>query len=188
MAARAATATRATDTIARPHAGQGSDKGPNGREFIVAVRVAGETYGIPVALVHEIVRPCEAMEIPNSPAHVRGALRLFGSLVPVLDLRRRLGLPPADEAAECGARIVIVEQERDLVGLLVDAVLQVGRLPASRRRPLGGAERAGAGSDLALDVIRVGRELITLLDVSKAARLDRTVTEYVERAQARSAA
>src|SRR5438552_3865976 len=99
-------------------------------EQFVAFRLAGETYGIPITLVHEIIRTCEITRIPRSLPHVRGVVNLRGSVVPVIDLRMRLNLPPSEEAPE--SRIIVVEVESGVVGMIVDGVSQVIRIPSDQ--------------------------------------------------------
>src|SRR5438874_11311591 len=89
----------------------------------VAFCLAGETYGILIRLVHEIIRACDITRIPRSLPYVRGVVNLRGKIVPVIDLRMRLGLPAIVENE--GSRIMIVEGPSGEVGLIVDNVTQV---------------------------------------------------------------
>ncbi len=138
-------------------------------EQFVVFRLAGEIYGIPITLVHEIIRYREITRIPRSAEYVRGVLNLRGQIVPVIDLRKRLGLPSAEETNS--SRIVVTEVEENIVGMIVDAVTEVLRLPFSRIEP---------PSDLIVDVeydlIKgVGKkddQLVILLDVSKTVHLE----------------
>ncbi len=133
-------------------------------EQMVAFRLAGETYGIPIMLVHEIIRPCQITQIPRSPEYVRGVVNLRGKIVPVIDLRRRLALPPADETGS--TRIVIVEIEQGIVGMIVDGVSQVIRLPAAHIEPPSDLV-ADVDTDLVLGVGKLDDNLVILLDIPK---------------------
>ncbi|HXG24639.1 MAG TPA: chemotaxis protein CheW [Chthonomonadales bacterium] len=133
-------------------------------EQIVAFRLAGETYGIPISLVHEIIRSCEVTAVPCTAEHVRGVINLRGKVVPVIDLRRRLGLPSAEETRT--TRIIVVELPEGVLGMIVDAVSAVLRLPESQIEP-----PSELVAELDTDLIRgVGKnadELIVLLDIQK---------------------
>lgn len=137
-------------------------------EQLVAFRLAGETYGVPISLVQEIIRSCEITAIPRTPEYVRGVVNLRGKIVPVIDLRRRLGLPPADETA--ATRIVVVEVETGTVGMIVDGVSEVLRLSSKQIEP-----PSDLVADVDTDLIRgVGKRdagLVILLDIEKTLRM-----------------
>jgi purine-binding chemotaxis protein CheW len=138
-------------------------------EQLVAFRLAGETYGIPIMLVHEIIRPCEITCIPRSPEYVRGVVNLRGKIVPVIDLRRRLALAPAEESSS--TRIVVVEIEQGIVGMIVDGVSQVIRLPAASIEPPSTLV-ADVEADLVIGVGKLNDELIILLDIPKTLKIE----------------
>ena len=95
----------------------------------VTFRLANETYGINVMQVQEVLRVTEIAPVPGAPDYVLGILNLRGNVVTVIDTRRRLGLPSRepDEAT----RIVIIETDRHVVGIMVDAVAEVVDLQSS---------------------------------------------------------
>lgn len=95
---------------------------------IVGVRVGAETFGLPIPAVQEILRPLPLTPVPGAPAHVEGVINLRGRILPVVDLRKRCGVP-----AEAGRknRIVVAESEGRRVGLMVDAASEVLRIPES---------------------------------------------------------
>jgi purine-binding chemotaxis protein CheW len=150
-------------------------------EQLVAFRLAGETYGIPIMLVHEIIRPCEITRIPRSPEYVRGVVNLRGKIVPVIDLRRRLALPTAEETGS--TRIVVVEIEQGIVGMIVDGVSQVIRLPAAQIEPPSDLV-ADVETELVLGVGKLGDDLVILLDIPKTLHMDEHVRQFADVAQA----
>lgn len=89
----------------------------------VTFRLAGETYGINVMQVQEVLRYSEIAPVPGAPSYVLGIINLRGNVVTVLDTRNRFGLPPADVTEQ--TRIVIIEAEKHVIGILVDAVAEV---------------------------------------------------------------
>jgi purine-binding chemotaxis protein CheW len=89
----------------------------------VTFRLENETYGINVMQVREVLRYSEIAPVPGAPAYVIGIINLRGNVVTVVDTRERFGLP-ASEITD-STRIVILETENQVVGILVDAVAEV---------------------------------------------------------------
>lgn len=96
---------------------------------LVTFTLGSEEYGAPIRQVREVVRVGEITRVPHAPAHMRGVMNLRGRVLPVLELRSRLGLPPAELSTR--SRVLVVEAHGRLLGLLVDAVRNVSRIPAS---------------------------------------------------------
>jgi purine-binding chemotaxis protein CheW len=89
----------------------------------VTCRVDREVFALPVRQVQEILRVPALTRVPHAPFPVRGVTNLRGYVLPVVDLRLRLGLPPVEVGDR--ARIMVVQSRGRLIGLLVDAVEQV---------------------------------------------------------------
>ena len=98
-------------------------------ETWVEFRLAGELYALPVAQVREILRVRQITPVPHPPFPVIGVINLRGRVVPLLDLRARLGLP--DPAPGADSRVVLVESQKRRIGLLVDGVERVAQLARS---------------------------------------------------------
>lgn len=92
-----------------------------------------ELYALPVDRVREVIRVQAITRVPQAPAHVRGVHNLRGTILPVLEIRTRLGLSPATLTPD--SRIVVAESRAKRIGLLVDAVLHVIRVPESLIEP-----------------------------------------------------
>jgi len=95
----------------------------------VTFKLAKETYGINVMQVQEVLRYTEIAPVPGSPLYVLGIINLRGNVVTVIDTRARFGLEPADVTDN--TRIVIIEAEKQVIGILVDSVAEVVYLKAS---------------------------------------------------------
>ena len=121
-------------------------------------------YGIDSRNVREIIRMQAITKVPGAPASVEGVINLRGKVTPVLDLRKRLGLPAADENK--GTRIVVVEVEGQDVGLTVDGVSEVLRIPVSVIEPTSTIAVA-EGTDYILGVANLGEKLVILLDIGR---------------------
>lgn len=88
-----------------------------------------ETYGVNVMGVQEVLRYTEIARVPGAPSYVLGIINLRGKVVTVMDTRQRFGLKPADVNED--SRIVIIEADGQVIGILVDAVAEVVYLRAS---------------------------------------------------------
>lgn len=89
----------------------------------VTFRLDGETYGVNVMQVQEVLRHSEIAPVPGAPSYVLGIINLRGNVVSVIDTRNRFGLAAGEITEQ--SRIVIIEAERHVIGILVDAVAEV---------------------------------------------------------------
>jgi purine-binding chemotaxis protein CheW len=96
---------------------------------IVGFRIGKETFGVPIALVHEIVRVPEITAVPEAPACVEGVINLRGRIISVVDLRKRFG--EREISRNKKNRILVAEVEGKLVGLVVDSASEVLKIPAA---------------------------------------------------------
>ncbi len=85
-----------------------------------------ETYGIKVMQVQEVLRVTEIAPVPGAPNYVLGIINLRGNVVTVVDTRGRFGLPGTE--LDDASRIIVIESEKQVVGILVDAVAEVVEL------------------------------------------------------------
>jgi len=100
---------------------------------LVEFRLEGEEFGVPIQDVREIIRMQEVTRVPHAPDFVEGVINLRGQVIPVVALRKRLGMPPKEN--DRNTRIVIVELDGELVGFVVDSVTEVLRLPKDQTEP-----------------------------------------------------
>lgn len=89
----------------------------------VTFQLDKEMYGVNVMQVREVLRYSDIAPVPGAPAYVLGIINLRGNVVSVIDTRMRFGLPPAEITDN--TRIMIIESERQTVGILVDSVAEV---------------------------------------------------------------
>ncbi|WP_440055665.1 chemotaxis protein CheW [Pseudoalteromonas sp. T1lg65] len=95
----------------------------------VTYKLEDETYGINVMQVQEVLRYTEIAPVPGAPMYVLGIINLRGNVVTVIDTRARFGLPSAEVTDN--SRIVIIEAEKQVIGILVDSVAEVVYLRSS---------------------------------------------------------
>ena len=96
----------------------------------VTFRLEGEKYGINVMRVQEVLRMTEIAPVPGAPDYVMGIINLRGNVVTVIDTRKRFGLP--EGATDDATRIVIIEAEDQVIGIMVDSVAEVVDLDDSQ--------------------------------------------------------
>ena len=89
----------------------------------VTFQLENETYGINVMQVQEVLRYTDIAPVPGAPGYVLGIINLRGNVVTVIDTRSRFGLPPSEVTEN--SRIVIIEADKQVVGILVDSVAEV---------------------------------------------------------------
>lgn len=152
----------AADTVAS-HLDETADSSGDVLKYL-RFRVADEDYGLSLLEIKEIIKPRAVIEVPRMPVFVVGVLSLRGVIIPVFDLRPRLGLPRAESPGT--ERIIIVKKEDGACGLLVDEVFQVIALKSSEiekaPRVLEGMDR-----EFVTGIGRHGGRMLILLDLEK---------------------
>jgi purine-binding chemotaxis protein CheW len=131
---------------------------------IVGFKVGRETYGVPITSLHEIVRVPEVTAVPDAPAYMEGVINLRGKIVSVLDLRKRLGEPAIEPNRS--NRILVVEHNGKLSGLIVDSASEVLKIPASDVEPSPTDSLAG-GLNCVTGLGKYQGRLIVMLDMAK---------------------
>ncbi len=118
------------DVLARAAARREAEEDAAVLVELLAFDLDGDPYAIPVERVREIVRLRPVTAVPRVPAEVMGVISLRGEIVQVVDLRRRLGLAPA-EATRRSRIIVLHADDTEVSAIRVDAVTDVLRVPES---------------------------------------------------------
>jgi purine-binding chemotaxis protein CheW len=131
---------------------------------LVGFRIGRETFGLPIALVREIVRVPEITSVPNAPDYIEGVINLRGRIIPVVDLRKRFG--DMSGATSKKNRIVVVELENRLIGLLVHSASEVLRIPPSEIEAPQNVFQEGELSYIT-GVGKLKGRLVILLDLSR---------------------
>jgi purine-binding chemotaxis protein CheW len=131
---------------------------------LVTFRLGNEEFSLDILKVQEIIRHMNLTRVPKTPEFVDGVINLRGRVIPVLDLRKRFGLPKDENTNE--TRIIVVDVDNRTVGLKVDAVSEVLRLPADTVEPPP-AIITGVESDYIKGVGKLDGRLLILLDVAK---------------------
>jgi len=141
-----------------------SDTSPDQEVRWVTFRLENEKYGIDVMQVQEVLRVSEIAPVPGAPDYVLGIINLRGNVVTVIDTRKRFGLMPKE--MDDSTRIVIIESDGQVVGILVDSVAEVVDLRASEMEaaPNVGTEES---AKFIQGVASHDDELLILVDLNK---------------------
>lgn len=137
---------------------------PDPQKSLVGFIVGDVQYAVPIASVREIVNPVALTPLPHAPAAVPGVADHRGEVIPVVDLRARFGLPPAEDTKR--AKWILVQVEGRTVGLAVDGVTEVFGTGGAGLKP---APSLGGGDDARgiLGVTNHGEGLVFVLDVDR---------------------
>ena len=130
---------------------------------LVGFCLGNEEYGVHILQVREIIRIQELTRVPNTPPYVEGIMNLRGKVIPIISLRKRLGLEDRDHAEQ--TRIVVLEAGGMLIGFIVDSVSEVLRIPVSLVTPvprIGSVER-----EFVSGIGKLDDRLVLLLDVDR---------------------
>jgi len=127
-------------------------------------RLGDEIYGVNVMQIREVLRYTEITPVPGAPYFVLGIINLRGNVVTVIDTRIRFGLPVAE--VDNNTRIVIVEVDKQVIGMLVDSVAEVTYLKESEieKAPSVGNEET---SKFITGVCNKNDELLILIDLER---------------------
>ncbi len=130
---------------------------------LVTFRLGGRDFAINVFEVERILRYQEPAPLPKAPEFLEGMLPYGGAVVPVIDLRTRVGAeaPVRDET-----RIMIVESDSGRVGVVVDAVLEVLKVDAERVTPPPALVR-GLAAEYITGILSSGQRTVVILAASK---------------------
>ena len=142
---------------------------------LVVFQLGAEFYGVDIARVHEIIRLQSITRVPRAPSFVEGVINLRGKVIPVVDLRRRFGLPTSEHTR--ATRTVVVEIGDQVVGIIVDSVSEVLRVSTSTIEPPSPVV-AGIDSEYLHGIAKLPERLVILLDLDRVlAREERRAIE-----------
>lgn len=137
---------------------------------LVTFRVGSEMFGVPISAVQEIVRVPAIARIPQSPSFVEGVINLRGRIITVIDMRKRLNQKKSEsgttEERERKSRILVIETDRKLVGVIVDEVTEVLKLAVDRIEPAPPMV-AGLDNQYIKGVGKLDDSLLILIEIEK---------------------
>jgi len=138
---------------------------------LVGFNIGDELFGVNILSVQEIIRTTPITPIPDSPDFIEGVINLRGSIIPVIDLRKRLNLL-TDGFDENNLWIVILNVDSRVTGFIVDHVTQVLKINSGIIKPAPDIVVAGLQSQYISGVCKIDDRLLVLLDFNQILRID----------------
>lgn len=129
-------------------------------EQLVVFQLNDQQYALPINETQEIIRMVDVTRLPNTNYYLEGIINLRGTILPVINLNRRLGLP--EKEVDYDTRIIVVEREGSKVGMIVDSVLEVGSYTDSELEP---PNIIGSGAEFLNGVVKKGENLWLMINL-----------------------
>jgi purine-binding chemotaxis protein CheW len=131
---------------------------------LVSFNIGTEEFGVDILKVQEINRMVEITRVPRAPDFVEGIINLRGKVIPIIDIRKRFNMELAEQ--DKNTRIVVVDISGQIMGMVVDSVSEVLRIPASTLEPTPEVVTS-IDSDYIRGVAKLEDRLLIYLDLSK---------------------
>jgi len=132
---------------------------------LVGFMIGKELFGVNILMVQEIIRAAPITAVPNSPDFVEGVINLRGNIIPVIELRKRIGFTTPDVSME-DSWILILDIEGRITGFIVDSVTEVLKIQESTIEPPPDIIIAGLENQYIRGVCEIDEKLLILLDFS----------------------
>ena len=131
---------------------------------LVTFKLAGQKYAVNILKVQEINNMKEITSIPNAPSYLEGAVNLRGKVIPVLNLRKKFAFE--EKAADELSKIVIMDVRGVIMGLMVDAVSDVLRIPRDLVEPQPPVS-SNVSTEFISGIAKLEEGLVILLDMDR---------------------
>jgi len=131
---------------------------------LVSFKIGAEEFGVDILGVQEIIKMMKLTEVPNAPEFVDGVVNLRSKIIPVVDLRSRLGLNRSAHSKD--TRIIVLELLSNTIGFIVDEVSEVLRIPKNITEPPPSL-LAGINSEVIFAIAKLEDRLLILIDLNK---------------------
>ncbi|HIP58265.1 MAG TPA: chemotaxis protein CheW [Archaeoglobus profundus] len=139
---------------------------------VIVFTLGNEKYGVEISQVREIIKPTKITRIPNAPDFVEGVINLRGQVTTIINLRKRFGLPSKE--VDNNTRIIIVEHENSVIGIMVDSISEVKYISSKDIEPLPNIVTARNEAKFLKGICKLADELLILVDLNKV--LDANIT------------
>lgn len=136
---------------------------------VVTFLLGREEYAIEILQVQEIVMMTEITRMPKAPHFIEGIVNLRGQMIPIIDMRKRLDLAEAINNQD--TRIIILNVSDETVGMIVDGVREVLRIPDAAISPPPKMIK-GISAEYLRGIGRLGERLLIMLDLDKVFSAD----------------
>lgn len=129
---------------------------------LVGFTIANEFFALEINSIREIIKVNDITRVPNTPNYIKGVINLRGKVIPIIDMRKKLNLKQIDY--DKNTRIIILEFNNMIVGIIVDSVREVLRIDSSVTEPPPAVVKGGA-SDYISAVGKLDDKLINILNL-----------------------
>ncbi|MGB2842061.1 MAG: chemotaxis protein CheW [Halobacteriota archaeon] len=149
--------------------GEGKEgEGGRNQQQLVVFKLGGEDFGVDIMQVREIIRKGDMTAVPNAPEYVKGVINLRGQITTIIDLRRKLGLLEKESGEdEQQERVIVVEVDKNTVGMAVDAVTEVTYLSESDIDEVPALVKENIGTEYLRGVGKLPNRLLILIDLKR---------------------
>lgn len=141
---------------------------------MVLFELGTETYGLDIAAVDGIIRMQPITKVPKAPFYVEGVINLRGRVIPVIDIGKKFGFEKTEETKN--NRIVVINIKNTTLGIIVDAVTEVIRVPIESIDPVSDIVTSGQ-SDYLLGIAKLPDKMIILLALDKLLSKDQELVD-----------
>lgn len=131
---------------------------------LVTFKIEDEEFAIDILKVHEINKMMTITKIPNASESIKGVINLRGKIIPVVDLRKKLGF--IEKPHDKSTRIIVVECDSIILGFIVDSVSEVLRIPENTIEPPPSVV-SGISSEFIEGIGRINERLFILLNLNR---------------------
>ncbi len=137
----------------------------DGTVQVIVFKLGDERYGVEISQVREIIKPTQITRIPNAPDFVEGVINLRGQITTIINLRKRFGMEP--KPIDNDTRIIVVEYDNAVIGMMVDVVNEVKYLSKEDIEPLPSIVTARSEAKFLKGVGKLPDGLLILIDLNK---------------------
>ncbi|UCN00955.1 chemotaxis protein CheW [Sulfurimonas sp. SWIR-19] len=135
---------------------------------LVGFVIGDEEYAVPILSIQEIIKPFPWTRVPQVPKYVLGVFNLRGSVIPLIDLRTKFGLPPKKQSEE--TRFIVMRNGSDVAGFVIDRLTMAIRI---KKENVGPPPDTVNGDDTIIDGVgKQADKIITILKVNKLLERD----------------
>ncbi len=135
---------------------------------LVGFVIGEEEYAIPILNIVEIIKPIDFTRVPSVPEYVLGVFNIRGSVIPLIDLRRKFNLPPMNNTND--TRYIVMKGESNTAGFVIDRLTEAIRIKADRIDPA--PDSSGGEKGVVYGIGKREESMLTILKVEALLRRD----------------
>ncbi|MEG0963037.1 MAG: chemotaxis protein CheW [Lachnospiraceae bacterium] len=136
----------------------------NDKKQYIVVKIGSEQYGMDISFVDNIVRMQKITRVPKAQSYFKGIINLRGEIVPVMSIRKKMGLA-ADEFTDASRIIILKIEQQGILGIIIDEVKEVVTLSVEEIDKVSGSSK-DEKNNFINGIGKHGEELISLFDIN----------------------